>query len=473
MSLQTKVKAFVARQALLTPGDRVLVAVSGGPDSVALLHLLNSLRDELQLDLEVAHLQHGIRGRESEDDARFVAGLANDLRLPFHLKVVNIPAMKAAAAKGNVEQLARQERYRFFTEMAEGRKLNKIATGHTLDDQAETVLMWLLRGCGMKGLGGISPLRCLDNESDSAVRLIRPLLAISKTEILEYLREAELPYRNDGTNKDAALLRNWIRLELLPEIAEKIGSGFQRRLGSQADLLRDEDDLLDRIARATLETVRAPGGLDRAAFVKQENGLQRRMLRLWIAESRGHLRGLDYDHVEDLIDLIARGKPQSRLSIPGGWELVNEYKIVRLYKGARGRRSQPAYSYRLSIGHELNIPEAGLKFETQRTAISSNAGRLTDGNSSAVFDAALLPGELAVRNFQPGDRFQPLGMRGHKKVKDLFIEQKVPLSVRSVLPLLLSGDEILWIPGYGRSEIAKVGPRTREVLCVKTVPLEA
>ncbi|MGE5819981.1 MAG: tRNA lysidine(34) synthetase TilS, partial [Deltaproteobacteria bacterium] len=196
-------KAFVAKHALLTAGDSVLVAVSGGPDSVALLHVLYDLREELRLHLEVAHLQHGIRGEEAREDSRFVAALAQSLKLPFHLKEVNIPGMKKAAGKGNMEELARQERYRFFTAVARERKLGKITTAHTQDDQAETVLMWFLRGCGTKGLAGISPLHVFGGANGgAAITLVRPFLEIAKAEILDYLREMQLPYRIDETNKD-------------------------------------------------------------------------------------------------------------------------------------------------------------------------------------------------------------------------------------------------------------------------------
>ena len=165
---------FAKKQKLFSPGDRVLVAVSGGPDSVALLDVLYDLRAEVGLHLEVAHLQHGMRGEEAREDARFVAALAETLNLSFHLKEVNIPEIKKVAGKGNLEALARAERYGFFRAVARACDLNKIATAHTLDDQAETVLMWFLRGCGTKGLAGMSPLHQLASQNgDSALRILR------------------------------------------------------------------------------------------------------------------------------------------------------------------------------------------------------------------------------------------------------------------------------------------------------------
>jgi tRNA(Ile)-lysidine synthase len=476
MTLQKRVKTFVTRHSLLAPGESVLVAVSGGSDSVALLHILNDLRDELRLNLEVAHLQHGIRGEEASEDSRFVAALAQSLKLPFHLKEINIPRIKAAVGKGNVEALARQERYRFFGAVVRDRKIHKVATAHTLDDQAETVLMWFLRGCGARGLAGMSPLHHLaseNNDSAPALTVVRPFLGTAKTEILDYVRQRQLVYRTDKTNEDPALLRNWIRLRLLPEITGRIDPRWPARLAQQADLLRDEDVFLDRLAHAELGKLRTSGGgLERDSFNRYDQALRRRILRLWIADRRGHLRGLDYSHVEELLNLIAGGAPQARLSVPGGWELVNEYKIVKLKERSRKLRRR-CYSYRFDTSMVLNIPEAGVMLESKR--ISAPPAPRPGAPASPVeglFDAALLPDDLTVRNFRSGDRFQPLGMVGHKKVKDLLIEKKVPLSLRSVWPILLTGDEILWIPAYGRSETAKISPQTKEFLYLRAVPLE-
>ncbi len=467
-----KVSEFVKTQDLFSPGDRVLVAVSGGPDSVALLDVLHSLREEWGLHLEVAHVQHGMRGEEGREDARFVADLARSLNLPFHLKEVSVPDIKRSAGKGNLEALARDERYGFFAAIAQERDLNKIATAHTLDDQAETVLMWFLRGCGTKGLAGIAPLhRRASQNADSAPALVRPLLGVSKPEILDYLSERQLVYRMDRTNEDPAMLRNWIRLELLPRISDRIDAHWPQRLARQAALLRDEDVFMDGLAKIELDKLRHPAGLDRKLLAQQEPALQRRILRLWIAEIRGHLRALDYRHVEEALDLVARGSPHARLSIPGGWELVNIYETVKLEKRFRKQKGL-RYSYPFRAGEVLQIPEAGIALASERISVPpSELPRVPTSLEEGLFDAALLPDDLTVRNLCAGDRFQPLGMKGRKKVKDLFIEKKVPLAVRSVLPLVSMGDEILWIPAYARSEAAKIGPQTRDVLHIKAVPL--
>jgi tRNA(Ile)-lysidine synthase len=464
---------FIQKYGMLSPGDRVLVGVSGGPDSVALLHLLYDLREDLQLHLEVAHLQHGIRGADAREDARFVAQLAEKLGLPFHLKEVNLREIKSAAGKGNLEALARDERYLFFAAVARQHRLGKIATAHTQDDQAETVLMWLLRGAGLKGLGGMSPTHRLDGtniDPDSCFIVIRPLLAVSRAEIEEYLNEKRLAFRLDHSNQDPSFLRNWIRLELIPRLKEKMGRNLPSRLAQQAELIREEDELLDALAKAALNETRNAEGMNRGSLLKHGKAMQRRLLRLWTEETRGHLRGLDFQHVEALLDLIKSGPPQSRLAIPGGWELVKEYERLRLEKRSRGLKQECAcYSYELRVGEDLHIRETGLTIAAREILppLPSPPADLM----GVFFDMASITGKLTLRNFRRGDRFQPLGMRGHKKVKDLFIEKKIPLSVRASLPLLVLGDEVIWIPGYGRSGVGKVTPETKVILNLKAVAI--
>lgn len=471
MDLLQNFRNSVAKRKLFSPADRLLVAVSGGPDSVALLHLLHELRGEFRLDLEVAHLQHGIRGKAAKEDAQFVADLAARLDLPVHLREIDLPGIKSRAGKGNLEALGRAERLRFFAETARNRGLTKIATAHTRDDQTETLLMWFLRGSGRKGMGGIAPMQrfALPGDPSATFTLIRPLLDIAKAEILEYLAHRELTFRTDASNRDPAFLRNWIRAELLPKIHERVNHGFDGRIGHQAELYRDEETFLEQVARQRLEAIRGgSNNLNRAALLGAPRALQRRILRLWIEQARGHLRGIDFVHIDALLRLIEEGPVQGRLAIPGGWELACEYEKIRLLRPLR--RAKPVcYSYSLNIGTKLLIPEAAVEFHS-----AESTDRKTEaGSMEAFFDQHALTGPLIVRNFRHGDRFQPLGMTGHKKIKDLFIEKKIPLSVRAQYPLLTEGGEILWIPGLGRSEIARVTERTAAVVEVKAVPVES
>jgi len=466
-----QVKQYVEKHQLISRGDRILVAVSGGPDSVALLHLLLDLRDEFRLHLEVAHLQHGIRGEEAKDDARFVSALALKLGVPFHLKEVSLGQIHSTAGKGNLEALAREERYRFFAEVVHARGLRKVATAHTQDDQAETVMMRFLRGSGMTVLGGMARANHRDASrigSSAGLTVVRPLLGLSKAAILDYLAQQNLTYRVDRTNQDSTYLRNWARLELLPKIQERVDHRLNERLGQQAELLRDDDALLTELAQRKLQEICGPEGLLRPALLAEPIAMQRRLLRRWIETVRGHLRGLDFVHVEELIRLMKEGAPQRRLAIPGGWEMVREYDVVKLVRRSAKIKRQ-RYSYELHAGSSLPIAEAG--WEIRSELIEKPLAQYPADLTEAVFDVACLTEALTVRNFRHGDYFQPLGMTGHRKIKDLFIDNKLTLSLRAKLPLLVLGEEVIWIPGCGRSERAKVTAQTTAILRLKLVSL--
>lgn len=468
MSGVTSLAKLAVRQGLLNAHDRILAAVSGGPDSTALLHVLHELSGELGLHLEVAHLQHGIRGDEAKEDARFVADLADEYHLTFHLKEIDLPELLSRAGKGNIEAMARQQRYGFFTEIARARQLNKIATAHSQDDQAETMLMWLLRGAGRKGLAGMSDALTLDGGAGTGLQVIRPFLDISKAEILDYLGERQLAYRTDATNGDTKLLRNWIRLDLLPQLRERIDDRVAARLAAQADMLRDENAVLDQVAQVGLQTCQRGEGLDRVRLLQQPVALQRLILRCWIEAMRGSLRGVDLAHIEALRGLVDAGPSQGRLAIPGGWELRREYDSLYLAKTTRKLRAI-CYLYPVALGEPLTVPEAGVVFHFERLP----AAPAVEPASSleALFDADGLGTRLSVRNFRNGDRFEPLGMSGHKKLKDLFIDRKLALSERARLPLLVTDDRVLWIPGHGRSRDALVTPASRTIVRIRVVPI--
>jgi tRNA(Ile)-lysidine synthase len=467
MDLAKKVKPFIEKHAMLFSGNRVLVAVSGGADSVALLHVLHELKKQLKISLEVAHLQHGIRGEEGEEDARFVARLAERLDLPCHVKTIDLPRMKKISGKGSLEEIGRLERYRFFAEIADRRELDAVATAHTIDDQAETFVMRLFRGAARTGLAGMAPVRYLDARTDRGsgnALLIRPLLNATRREVMEFLDQRELPFRFDRSNAELFYLRNWIRLKLMPELIERFGAELPARLCAQMEVLRDEETYLADLTRQYLAKISAGKSLNRKAFLNANKALRRRMIRLLIEKRRGHLRGIDFDHVEAALSLIAAGPPQGRIAFPGGWELARQYGIITFEKNTRGGKRQ-CYSYPFHAGMKLDVREAGM---TIAGKLSNGAPKKLPQNlMEAVFDADLLSGNLFVRNFRNGDRFQPLGMTGHKKIKDLFIENRLPLHTRAVLPLLLIDGEIIWIPGVGRSDFAKTGSATKISLSLK------
>src|SRR5581483_2571877 len=429
MALARKVLETIRKYGMLARGDGVLAAVSGGPDSVALLHALTAFKEESGLRFEVAHLEHGIRGEESRADASFVAALADRLGLPFHVKEIQLSRAQAERGAGNLEALAREERYRFLTETARARGLNKVATGHTLDDQAETLLMRITRGSGRRGLRAIAPIA----QYADAV-LIRPLIETSREDVEAYLAAEGLTYCIDRSNLDAALLRNWMRLDLIPRLKEKIDPAVPARLARLAEIVRDEDVVLERLALERLpETTRA-GELLREPLLAEPRALQRRIVRLWLEQHLGNLKRVGFDHIEAVLDLITGGAPNGHVALPGSREAVRRYEILTVE--STHRLSLPeTYCYPFEPGSELVVHEARMKISS---SVVAPAGVMTKDAFEAFFDADELPGALTVRNFRPGDRFGPLGMTGHKKLKELFIDQKLPLNARATLPLLVA-----------------------------------
>ena len=467
MNLDTQLAETLVRDGILAPGDAVLVGVSGGPDSVALLHFLHEIGPSLRLSLEVAHVDHGIRGDESRDDAEFVRSIAAGLSLPFHLTRLEPALSGPDRGPGNLEALARERRYRFFAKVAAERGIARVAVGHNRDDQVETMLMWLLRGCGPEGLRGMPAVRSLARDVAGAeeVVLIRPLLEISREDILAFLASRGLGHREDRTNRDTGYLRNWIRLNLLPALRERSEGGLEERLARLGVMLRSDNALLDRWVAEVYPRVARGDALDRAALLGLEPEIRPRLVRSWLKHGLGTLRRIGFAHVDAVLGAVTGDRPHGRVSLPAGWTVVREYDSVRLVRSS-DIPGAGDYSYALPLEGEVAVPEAGVRV----TAWCSTGREPPESPFEAAFDLSRLQpeaGRLRLRNFRPGDRFRPLGMTGHKKLKDLFIDQKVPRARRRTLPLLLAGEEILWVPGCARSDFAKLEAGTEAVWRVK------
>lgn len=461
MKLEQRIYETITRHGMISAGDAVVVGVSGGPDSVALLHLLNALKDRLGCALAVAHFDHGIRGGESRDDRLFVEKLAAELDLPFHAGQENL-LVNAGASKrgGNLEARARAARYGFFEAVAHGVGAAKISVGHTQDDQVETMIMWLLRGCGAPGLGGMPALRAVGSR-EARRTLIRPLIDLSRSDIQQFLEAEGLSFRSDSTNADTRYLRNWIRAELLPALVERTDGRLGMRLARLSALLQDDARLLERHVSRALRGVVRDGAISCAAFLGLEPELRARVLRSWLEHHLGDLRGLGFHHVDSALRLATARRPSGYASLPGGWTVVRDYDALRLMRGSKAGRAPEPYVYELPLEGEVRVEEAGV---TVRTWCSSKEKALIPENLfQAAFDRRAVEGVRELRGRRPGDRFRPLGMNGRKKVKDLFIEKKTPRPLRDRLPLVLVDGEVFWIPGHGRSAAATVAAGTREV----------
>jgi tRNA(Ile)-lysidine synthase len=457
-----QVRLYAQRHCMLAAGDRVVVAVSGGPDSVALLHMLHRLAPEWRLQLHVFHMDHGLRGEESRGDALYVQSLAERLELPCTVVTLETGALKAQS--GSLQANARAFRYREMESLAIRISANRIALGHSRDDQAETVLMRLLRGSGTKGLAGIPPVR-----AQGTVTYIRPLLATPRNEIDKYCREAELSPHLDKSNLKTDYLRNRIRLQLIPHLAEEFNPAIAANLAQTAEVLREEEYLLEEMAACALERCRAPGqgvALVGTALRGEPIALARRVVRLAAREVAGPEFDLGLEAVSQVIELAASSHGTRWLYLPGGFRVAAEYGVCRLFQPHALTGEVPGGEWAVAPAGQTIVPELGISLE-------ATAGRMAAGPDEAAFDADRIPGPLSLRLRRPGDRLWPVGMTGSKKLQDILVDTKVPRRLRDQVPLLVSGDEVLWVIGHRLDRRFLAGEATRHVLNIRVSALDS
>ena len=474
---------IILQHNMIENGETVLVAVSGGADSLALLYGLHALRPLLNCRFHVAHLNHGLRS-DADADADFVRQHALLLDVPCTVQHAEVPDL-VKQWKLSVEAAGRKARYQFYDAVCREIRATKVALGHHQDDTAETVLMNLIRGSGTTGLKGITPIR--------DIRIIRPLVGFTRQEIETFLTSIGLTPRHDSTNTDRRYLRNRIRHELIPMLENDYNPNIRIGLNRTADVLGAESEYLDTIAQAAFETCRIPDTdkgvmpqrivLDRTKFREYHIALQRRMLRQSVSEILGDINDLYFVHCEAMLDIIEGDAPNSELALPNGLRFRRAYQHLIFERSESSRFLFPIetedFTYRLTVPGKTSI-------EAVKAEITAEVGNvpphkplaLPDGKFEAIFDyekleevfSEALP--LRVRNRRRGDRFQPYGMRGTKKIKDFMIDTKVPRYERDCIPLLVCEDEILWIIGYTTSELFKIKPGTQQYLYLRYVSNE-
>lgn len=447
------VAATIDRHQMLAPGQTVLVAVSGGPDSLALLDLLARLAGDRRLTLAVAHLDHGLRP-DSAADADFVAASAAARGLPCVRERVDLPALLRGSGAAP-EALAREVRYAFLARAAAAVGADRVALGHNADDQAETVIMRLLRGAGTDGLAGIPPVR---------LPYVRPLLETPRSAIEEYCRARGLLPRHDVTNADPAYLRNRLRHELLP-LLRSYNPRLTESLGELGERLRDEAQYLRQVALTLLATLTADGdGLDCAGLAASPTALQRAALRAYYERETGALAPA-YHHIERLRELAA-GRDGGQHQLPGHLLARREYGRLVI---VAAEAEPAAFELTLSLPGLTELP-TGEAIAVWLTDPGACAFATTNEKRLAYVDSAALAGAV-VRTRRPGDRIRITGV-GEKKLQDLLVDAKLPRRLRDRLPLLAIGGDILWVPGQRVSEVAAVTPATRQVAALRLLPAE-
>ena len=439
---------------MIQPGDRIIVGLSGGADSTALLHVLKELRPSMGLDIAAAHINHGLRGRAADEDALFCSELCKGFGIPFYLKSADIREI-ASSRKMTEEEAGRAVRYEFFEEVVQRTGPAKIATAHHKNDQSETILHNIIRGSGLKGLGGIRPVR------DG--RFIRPLIEVTRDEILAFLEKNGLTYRVDATNLDNAYTRNRIRNMLIPLIEKEFNPAFQEALARLGDSAREDEEFLDTMARKCLaESVELDGGkaaIRIGIFAGYHSAMQKRILMICLNAAAPGLKDITRRSLEDTQKLVLNGRTGAVLELPNGIEARKAYDWCYIEQKAP-KTEISSFDAPLTVPGSVYLPEAGALV----TCTQADRAAFSDNPACIFIDGGKVKGVLRVRRRRQGDRFQPLGMSGTKKLKDFFIDKKIPRSERDRIPLVVDDDNIIWVAGCQMSEGYKVDNRTEHIL---------
>lgn len=465
--LEQRVLRFIRKHKLVSGQRPLLVAVSGGPDSVCLFHILAGLSEELGIELQAAHLDHRLRGPESEEDAFYVSRLSGQLGIPVTIQARDVKEYRLQH-RMTLEEAAREVRYTFLAEVAGSIGADCVATGHTADDNAETILMHLIRGAGTRGLTGLQP-RSQWRSPENNLTIIRPFLPVSRQETEDYCYKYQLEPRSDSSNLSMSPLRNKIRHQLVP-LLESYNPRITEALLRTARIAGDDLAALDGVADRWWDSIAEKRGgtvvLDKEKMLGLPAGFQRLLLRRAIKEIAGDLKDVEAIHIEAMMEVLS--KPAGKLVIlPGGLVFIAEYARYLLAPESDALCPYPPIleSVILKIPGETRLP--GWRV----TATRINREQMDEGNDfTAYLDAGGLDGALAVRCRQPGDRFQPLGMDRSKKLARFMSDEKIPAAWRRRVPLVCSSEHILWVVGWRIDDRVKVTGDSGPVLRLEFEP---
>jgi len=454
MSIRDQLLQAVARYHLLDAHDRVLVGVSGGQDSLALLLLLRELAPELEVELIVGHLHHGLRGAAADADQRHVGALAAELGLAFVTDRTDVAAL-AEEERIGLEEAGRRARYRFFYRAADAHGCSKIALAHTATDRAETLLMNLFRGAGLHGLRSIPPRRG---------RIIRPLILVSRQETGAYCQTTNITVCLDSTNLDPVPLRNRLRAGLLPQLEQEYGPGIEAALCRAAEHVLAEIEWTEPLVEQALAAAGRGDGLAAERLRELPPGLRQRVLRRFLAQAGHPLTDISQERWEALGALLDNGRTGRRLELSPGLRVELVYGVVQVTEPGEDEVGGAAV-VRLDVPGQVELP-GGLRLEA--TVGPGSAEEYPSAHAHrALLDADRAGAVLLIRRARPGDRFVPLGMTGQKKLQDFFVDNKVPPRQRQPWLVTRAEDEVLWVVGHRLAETARVHDRTERVLTLR------
>lgn len=464
--LTKKVLSTISRNSMLDEGDRVLVAVSGGVDSVVLLDVLCQLAPIYKLELFLSHLDHQLRGEDSRGDARFVSQLASRLGIELVSESVDVSAI-ARNKKLGIEEAARMVRLRFLRETAIDLKSDKIAVGHTANDLAETILFNLIRGSGLTGIGGIKPV---------SLPFIRPLIDVTRDEIVSYANQKGIAWRYDRSNADTRFTRNLIRHQIIP-VLEGLNPRFVIAMSRTAEIVRDQNqalhDLVDPLLQdAIIEESKHSICLNRNYLKSCSPGVLRALLRQALEKVRGNLQAISKENIDDLCNLIKSSRSHGELHLPHAQARLQEDELA-LSQPKPGRiPRQDRQETEVPLG-STNFPAFGIGLDIEISPWNRQIDVLnTRDANTEIIDADKVSFPLKLRNRRPGDRFSPLGLSATKKLKDFFIDSHVPFYERDKVPLLCDQRGIILVIGQRISDTVRVDTTTRRVIVIRWEEIE-
>ncbi|MGL5440258.1 MAG: tRNA lysidine(34) synthetase TilS [Filifactoraceae bacterium] len=453
-----KVEDTIKREGLLEEGDSVLVALSGGPDSVCLIRLLADLRERYSLKIYSFHLNHQIRGVDAHKDALYALKLSESMGIPCFTLSLDVPEL-SKSKKTTVEEEARNQRYIAMNKIADKLNIKKIAVAHNLDDQSETVVMRLIRGTGLNGLKGMEYKRD---------RIIRPLMDADKKSILKYCEENKINPCVDKTNLEDEYTRNKIRLKLIPFIEQEFGAKFKENIFKMANVLREDGNFIEGIAYDEYKKTSARIDESTIKLELEEEiapiniAILKRMIRNCIKDLVGNIEGIEGVHLLDIVNLIRNGKNTWRVNIPKGITVYKNNDSI-IFTTSDIKEEVIYFDYEIELDGLTIIPEIKKVVEA-KIMPKEKCVQLPTGLYTKAFDINKISGKLRIRNRIAGDKIRPVGLGGTKKIKDIFIDAKIPLDKREEMPLIVDDEKIIWVCGLKISEESKIGETTENVV---------
>lgn len=447
---------------MIEKGDKIIAGVSGGPDSVCLLYLLVMLQKELDIYVYAAHVDHMIRGDESQQDAEFVEKLCKFWNIELFTKKIDVP-FYASSCGLSIEDAARRVRYDFFKHVKDEIKADKIATGHNRNDHEETILMNILRGSGLEGLLGIEPVRDF---------YIRPLIEISREEIENYLHRENIPFRIDSTNLMTDYFRNRIRLELMPLIEKKYCPHLGKSLRRLSEIARrDLSFILEEAEKASRDVLDFEPFcviINIGKFLNLNEAIKYYVVRFAIEKIAGDIKDFEEKHTALLVNFIKESETGKIIDLPKGIKGIKEYGRFVLYADNKDI-FVPDYCYELSVPGKIAMQEIGTTIEADIIPCNSEVKTTIDPNIAYLDFDKVGNFNLIVRNRRLGDKFKPLGTDGFKKIKEFFIDEKIPRRKRNKIPIVESCGDIIWVAGMRIDDRFKVDDKTKKVLRLRII----